>query len=58
MKEGNFEKDMIILDPKRRRVEHGNNMEQVNEEIVNGHIEKDGSKNVPKAGPVCARLHQ
>lgn len=45
-----FEKDMIVTDPKRRRLEP-EIMGNETGEIRNGPIELDGPKNLTEAGP-------
>lgn len=54
-----FGKNTVIIDPKRRRVEHVDNMEQTEGKLVNGLINTDRPKNLREAGPVeQARLQQ
>lgn len=47
-----FEKTTVIVDPKRKHVEHENSMGQESEITTNGLVDKDGPKNLREAGPV------
>lgn len=46
------EKNMVILESKRKRVERDNNMGNENEEVLTGLVNLDGPKNLIEAGPV------
>lgn len=56
---GNFERNMAILESKRKRMEHDNIMGYEAEELVSGLVNSDGPKNLIEADPVVqARLNQ
>lgn len=46
------EKNMVILESKRKRVERDNNMGNENEEVLTGLVNLDGPKNLIETGPV------
>lgn len=53
------EQEITIIDPKRRRVDNADKTEGDSMENTNGPTTKDGSLNLPNAGPVIqARLDQ
>lgn len=49
--EKDFEKNKVVIDPKRKRVEHETAMGYENGELQTGLIDLSGLKNVTEAGP-------
>lgn len=57
--ENNIQNETDVLDPKRKRVDMENIMDENGEELLNGPIINSGPKNLREAGPVLqARLDQ
>lgn len=54
-----MKENTVVIDPKRRRVEHATVMGLETEERTNRPVEKDGPKNLREAAPVRqSRLNQ